>query len=152
VPPLRDRSDDVCRLAEHFIRLYAARYGRNVMPLAPGTAAALQGHAWPGNVRELENVVHRAFLLCTGPVLHIPELERGRDRPPEAAETAEESTFARAKAEAIVAFERSFLIRALARTNGNVTLAAQISGKERRSFGKLLKKHGIDRVAYGRPR
>jgi transcriptional regulator of acetoin/glycerol metabolism len=56
--------------------------------------------------------------------------------------------FNRAKALAIAQFEREFLSRALAETGGNVSLAARRCGKERRSFGRLLKKHGIDKSEY----
>jgi DNA-binding NtrC family response regulator len=153
VPPLRDRPGDACVLAEHFVRCYGARYGKAVKSLAPKTVEALEAYPWPGNVRELENLVHRAFLLSDGPMIHIDELERTRTQPgPEAPPSAPDLSFTRAKADAIASFERSFLARALTRANGNVTLAAQLSGKERRSFGKLLKKHGIDRGVYARPR
>ena len=57
--------------------------------------------------------------------------------------------FAEAKARVIEAFERDYLTRLLAQSGGNVTLAARRAGKERRAFGKLLKKHGIDRRRCG---
>jgi DNA-binding NtrC family response regulator len=153
VPALRDRAGDAGLLAEHFVRCYSARYGRAIKPIAPETMDALEGHHWPGNVRELESMVHRAFLLSEGPLVHIEELERARPlRSPQDHEPAPELCFTRAKAHAIASFERTFLARTLARTSGNVTLAAQLCGKERRSFGKLLKKHGIDRDVYARAR
>ena len=57
-------------------------------------------------------------------------------------------TSARAKARALAEFESAYVARVLAAAGGNVTLAARIAGKERRSFGKLLKKHGIDKAQY----
>jgi DNA-binding NtrC family response regulator len=152
MPALRERRGDARLLAEHFIALYGRRYGRPAKPLASETANTLEHHTWPGNVRELENLVHRAFLLGDGPTLRVAELTAlpNLDMHRSGWE-AEELSFSRAKADAIAAFERSFLSRLLARTEGNVTLAARLCGKERRSLGRLLKKHGISRNAYARP-
>jgi two-component system, NtrC family, response regulator GlrR len=153
MPALRARPGDARVLAEHFMALYGRRYGKPARPFDPETAAALERHAWPGNVRELENLVHRAFLLDDGPTVCITELAG----PPREARhddkgAGEELSFARAKAYAIAAFERSYLSHLLARAEGNVTLAAHLCGKERRSLGRLLKKHSIDRSAYSRMR
>lgn len=151
MPALRERPGDACLLAEHFVQLYGRRYGKPAKPLDMETAEALERHAWPGNVRELENLVHRAFLLNDAPAVRIAELldgSRDKAREPE----PDDLSFACAKAHAIALFERSFLSRVLARAEGNVTLAAQLCGKERRSLGRLLKKHGIDRHTYARPR
>jgi len=60
--------------------------------------------------------------------------------------------FRRAKAAVIEAFERSFLERALTDSRGNVSAAARLIGKERRAFGKLMKKHGLSRRSLSRPR
>jgi DNA-binding NtrC family response regulator len=98
-------------------------------------------YAWPGNVRELENWVHRQFLMCRGEtIVHedtAPEVPSPQPEP-EAC-----GCFAQAKAEAVRRFECDYLRRVLDQTGGNVTQAARLAGKERRAFGKLLKKHGI---------
>jgi two-component system, NtrC family, response regulator GlrR len=154
MPALRERPGDAHVLAEHFIELYSRRYGKPAKPLDIDTAEALERHAWPGNVRELENLVHRAFLLNDAPTVRISELLEGpQGRREEHQEPGpHELSFACAKAHAIATFERSFLSHLLARAEGNVTLAARLCGKERRSLGRLLKKHGIDRNAYARSR
>ena len=64
VPPLRDRGDDVLRLAEAFTEEFAAQIGRRVAPLTEGMKQRLKRHPWPGNVRELRNVVERAVILA----------------------------------------------------------------------------------------
>ncbi|MEO8123646.1 MAG: sigma-54 dependent transcriptional regulator [Burkholderiales bacterium] len=139
LPPLREREDDVELLAYHFIRGFAAKYRREPLPLHPHTRAWLREYRWPGNVRELENWVHRQFLMCRGAaIVHEPACAE----PLESA-LAAPAAFADAKAEAVRCFERSYLQRVLAETGGNVTQAARLAGKERRAFGKLLKKHGI---------
>jgi DNA-binding NtrC family response regulator len=152
MPALRARPGDARLLAQHFIALYGRRYGKPAKPLDPDTAEALERYAWPGNVRELENLVQRAFLLDDGPTVRIPELAPPGPGTRSDKAAHDELSFARAKARAIASFERSFLARVLARAQGNVTLAAQLCGKERRSLGRLLKKHSIDRSEFARTR
>jgi two-component system, NtrC family, response regulator GlrR len=149
LPPLRERPDDILPLARHFVQRFAQQYGRPQQALDRVSEQALLEHAWPGNVRELENLIHREFLMGDTPDLHLASLlserpEAGNAIP--AAAVPFELGFARAKATVVAAFEKAFVIRALAQTGGNVSRAARIVGKERRAFGKLLKKHGVDRA------
>jgi DNA-binding NtrC family response regulator len=147
LPALREREQDVVLLAKHFIGCFAARYGVAEKRFDSHSIAALTSYDWPGNVRELENLIHREFLLASGPVLHIASIEpvtavaapsaNAWQRPPF------NLGFQRAKALVVAEFERAFLAHALAESGGNVTAAARKAGKERRAFGKLLKKHGI---------
>ncbi|HMO47487.1 MAG TPA: sigma-54 dependent transcriptional regulator [Rubrivivax sp.] len=138
--PLRERADDVEPLAEHFVARFAAKYGCEPRSIHPATRAWLRVHPWPGNVRELENWVHRQFLMCPGEALHheLPQAPVPDDgvRPVACG-------FAEAKAEAVRRFEHDYLQRVLHEAGCNVTRAARLAGKERRAFGKLLKKHGI---------
>ncbi|HZN12392.1 MAG TPA: sigma-54 dependent transcriptional regulator [Blastocatellia bacterium] len=64
VPPLRERSEDIQRLAEHFLAEFAAKYDRPVRAISQAAYAALFAYHWPGNVRELRNVIERAVLLA----------------------------------------------------------------------------------------
>lgn len=66
LPPLRDRAEDVPELAEHFVRLIAAREGREVPEIEPGAQRLMMGYLWPGNVRELQNICERAVVLLRG--------------------------------------------------------------------------------------
>jgi DNA-binding NtrC family response regulator len=74
MPPLRDRPGDVPMLAEHFLRKFAAEYGRPVKSLTPDCLAALTAHSWPGNVRELEHCLERAVLLSSSSALTAENL------------------------------------------------------------------------------
>jgi len=77
-PPLRERGQDVCLLAEHFLRQFCGSLGKPVMTLAKSAAAKLMSHHWPGNVRELRNVIERAVILAPGPQVqpgHLPDFE-----------------------------------------------------------------------------
>lgn len=146
LPPLRNRADDIELLAGHFIDLYCRRYDIPRKILDGQSLRRLRNYRWPGNVRELENLIHREIMRSTSPILHlVPE----SDLPSVASEhlgdqaLSEGRGFAEAKAKAISDFEKDYLIRLMAKAEGNVTRAARIAGKERRSLGKLLKKHGI---------
>src|SRR5262249_50612447 len=74
VPPLRERSEDIAELATHFVRLHAARLGREPPRLDDDGLATLKGYAWPGNIRQLENVMERAVVICEGPVITLDDL------------------------------------------------------------------------------
>jgi DNA-binding NtrC family response regulator len=150
LPPLRERGEDVVLLARMFAKSFANRYNVRERELTHGSIQYLLAHSWPGNVRELENTIHRQFLIYDRDSIDLPEV----DSDPPAAEresallTAQ--AFRSAKLQAVNRFERAYLTELLGRTGGNVTQAARLAGKERRSLGKLLRKHGLTR-ADGQP-
>src|SRR5438876_1518001 len=75
-PPLRERREDVAVLAQHFLRVYAAKNNRHLDGFTDAALACLEGYSWPGNVRELENVVERAVVLARGTAVeagHLPD-------------------------------------------------------------------------------
>ena len=71
LPPLRERADDLPRLATHFLEQSAQRYGRRGLRLSARVIKTLEAYAWPGNVRELQHVIERAVLLSRGGVLRL---------------------------------------------------------------------------------
>lgn len=154
LPPLRQRGGDILLLIDHFLARYAREYQRPVPRLDEASARAALAHDWPGNIRELENLVYRQFLLAEGDTIRLDvALEPTSTAGSDGAHAARYVDFAGmdmklAKAEVIARFERDYLEQAIALTRGNVSLAAQHAGKERRAFGKLLKKYGIDRNRY----
>jgi Nif-specific regulatory protein len=74
LPPLRERRDDVPRLARHFLSMYAARAGRPVTSISPDAMRALESYDWPGNVRELQNAIERAIVLGTTDTVRLEDL------------------------------------------------------------------------------
>jgi len=146
LPPLRARIGDAERLAAHFVRVLCAKYGLPLKRFDDATLAWMRGYGWPGNVRELENWVHRELLMADGLTIRAMLDARGADSRDDANEPPVLANFQRAKAEAVRAFERDYVLAALRRCGGNVTHAARLAGKERRAFGQLFKKHGIDRL------
>jgi two-component system, NtrC family, response regulator HydG len=69
LPPLRERTEDIPPLVEHFVRKHAQRMGRRIEGLEPLALERLKTYRWPGNVRELENTIERAIVLASGPVI-----------------------------------------------------------------------------------
>jgi two-component system response regulator GlrR len=148
MPALRDRTGDAEFLADHFLRLYCAQYDIGPVTLDLSTCRWLRSYAWPGNIRELENLMQRELLLAEGNVLRIEsvgapsERRRGqRDR----RQCDVTGSMRVAKSRIIAEFERAFLRKLLVESGGNVSAAARRAGKERRAFGKLLAKYGINK-------
>ncbi len=120
IPPLRDRPEDVPPLLNHFLQRFAARYRKPQPVLSEGAQTALQHYRWPGNVRELQNVIERLVAMHEGPVIEEDDLPleyRG-------AGAARASTLE----QAVAAFERAFIRRALDQADGNVSATARALG------------------------
>jgi len=144
IPSLRERGGDAEQLARHFVGVYCAKYGFPPKVFDEESLAFIRRHRWPGNVRELESWVHRELLMADG-LLMRPAGQRSTEAGALLDAAGALESFCDAKAEAVRCFERAYVISALRQAEGNVTRAARLAGKERRAFGKLLKKHGIDR-------
>jgi transcriptional regulator with GAF, ATPase, and Fis domain len=146
LPPLRERTGDVALLAAHFL---AGACGAAEKFLSSGALRRLEKYPWPGNVRELLNVVQRAALQSPGRQITPAHISFDGDAM-QVATTAEASNgFHSAKQHVIREFERAYIEKLLASHHGNITQAAREAGKERRAFGKLVKKYGIRKLAVG---
>jgi DNA-binding NtrC family response regulator len=100
----------------------------------------LTGYGWPGNVRELLNVVQRAALECEGDTILPDHVDL-----PLPALPAAPADFRAARAAAVASFERNYVEDLLRKHGGNVTHAAREARQDRRAFGRVIKKHHIDR-------
>jgi len=72
VPPLRERQDDIPLLVRHFVQQFARRMGKAVDTIPTETMQVLMRYRWPGNIRELQNLLERAVILSSGPILKVP--------------------------------------------------------------------------------
>ncbi|GLH74176.1 hypothetical protein GETHLI_26780 [Geothrix limicola] len=145
--PLRERRGDLEPLSAWFLDACHQRFGLGVKSLHPDSLAWMNQYHWPGNIRELENLLYREYLLSEGPVMRVEAPKGMRLAAPDPVDApSDDLSFHRAKARAVEAFERNYLTRLLDLAGGNVSLAARLAGKERRSLGKLLKKHGLGRA------
>ena len=145
LPPLRERADDIPRLALHLLRRYRAQYGHGPQQFSAAAMDKLIGHAWPGNIRELETVIQRAVLLAASSILHPDDIELPFSNQSAASKA---HSFREAKARVIEQFERSYLTTLLSAHDGNITRAAQQAGKERRAFTRLLQKYDLQRCSF----
>jgi transcriptional regulator with PAS, ATPase and Fis domain len=140
LPPLRLRAGDATLLADHFLDECARRFQEPRKRLGPQTRVWLESYEWPGNVRELENLIVRESLMCDGnELVCVPHASATIDPAP----LSQAGSYAVAKAAAVADFERRFVRDLLTRSSGNVTRAAAEAGKDRRAFGRLVKKHGL---------
>jgi len=149
LPPLRERTEDIQPLAEHFARQVAEINGWKAKPLTPEAIAELVRYRWPGNVRELRNVVERLLLLADGPVdaaaarLAIPEVD---DAPPAASAPRSGHTLA----QRVDGFEREQILAELKRHGQRMTDTAKALGLERSHLYKKCQALGIDLRALRR--
>ncbi|RKH44858.1 sigma 54-interacting transcriptional regulator [Corallococcus llansteffanensis] len=148
VPPLSERPEDIAPLLEHFLLRYAAEYGRPTVTFSDAALERLYTYPWPGNVRELENCAR--FLLCAHggarvDVSDLPLLPEPRREPPpaDAVVPAWREPFQEAKRRVVEAFERAYLQESLVAHAGNIAAAARASGKHRRAFFELMRRHGL---------
>jgi DNA-binding NtrC family response regulator len=144
LPPLRERTGDVIRLAVHFLEKYNAKFSKHCGPFTPAAVQALNTQPWPGNVRELQHCIERVVALqADGPIdaLHLclaPETLQGTaDDAPAPIATAVGYQEARAE------FERVYLQRLMEQAQGNVSEVARLSGIPRQNLYVRMKRWGI---------
>src|SRR6266508_1814045 len=143
LPPLRERREDIPLLVAHFLQKFSKDLGKDVRGVSPEAMIVLERYHWPGNIRELENVLERAIVLGAGEMLGVdslPETLR-RERPVkglEAVDLPEDGLDLEATLDTI---ERGYLQRALDRTGGVQTKAAELLKMTFRQFRYKLQKH-----------
>jgi two-component system response regulator GlrR len=134
LPPLNERREDIPLLANHFLHKLAGKYGRRLSGFAPEALKALAAAPWPGNVRQLYNVVEQVCALSTTALVPLALVQRALRVP-----TVEVQTYAEAKRR----FEREYLVGLLKLTDGSVSDAARLAGRNRTEFYRLLQKNEL---------
>jgi two-component system response regulator PilR (NtrC family) len=144
LPPLRERGQDISELAEHFITKYCAQQGRK-MTIGGPAMRLLEGYSWPGNVRELEHTIERAVALERTEMIQperLPEQITNYSQTRISSDLAlpEQGINLTAHLDQL---EKTYVLEALKRTDGNQTNAAELLQMSVRSLRHLLDKHGI---------
>jgi two-component system response regulator HydG len=140
VPPLRERPEDIRVLAQHYLRVYAAKNGRKLEGFTGEAIDRLEAYAWPGNVRELENLIERSVLLARKDRIDaedLPEEVMGVKRPPRDAILELIGT-------PLADIERRLLDETLRITGGNKTQAAKLLGIDVRTVARKLERREDD--------
>ena len=133
LPSLRERREDIPRLAAHFLAQASLRYGKTSVEVSPEAQRALLEHSWPGNVRELEHAIERAVLLSRG----------GRIEPADLLLRPAADGTMRLEEMTLDEVERHVIRRTLERHEGNVSRAAHALGVSRSALYRRLQQHGI---------
>lgn len=173
VPPLRERGDDVCLLAQYFLDLASDEHSVGFRAFGPNALDEIRAYRWPGNIRELKNIVERCAILSeTQTIDHIPDIVDGKSGIPgrgaggrqELAATADPQVGAGdshprgsegegfAMTTSVIPWQefhsavgREYLKFVLAKSGGNVSEAARTLCLERAYLHRLMKKLGVQR-------
>jgi len=130
LPPLRERREDISRLAAHFLGVHAQRYRKPIGTFEPAALTLLHEHPWPGNVRELDHAVERAVLMAQGGAIQSADLGLRRGAPTE--DRLDEMS--------LEDIEALFIRKAMSRY-GNVSHAAKALGLSRSALYRRLERH-----------
>ncbi|ABM29419.1 sigma-54-dependent transcriptional regulator [Nitratidesulfovibrio vulgaris] len=142
-PPLRERRDDIPLLADHFVAATCRELSSPVKRISPGALACLAGREWPGNVRELQNYIRRLVVFCPGDTIDTAHLRLVDGTTcPTTVETPSLVPYKEAKGAVVEDFTRRYVEGLLRQTGGNISEAARLSGIERVSLQKILRRLG----------
>jgi transcriptional regulator with PAS, ATPase and Fis domain len=142
VPPLRDRTEDVQLLTDHFFKMYANKYERPISGVSQAAYQRLFAHAWPGNVRELQNVIERAVLLAKTDKIEPVDLPFDRGELAEGGEPG--AGWDLPQNMTLENIEKLVIEKALQRTRGNKQAAATLLGIYRPRLYSKIRKYQID--------
>jgi DNA-binding NtrC family response regulator len=134
LPPLRERREDIPALARHFLQRFAKEVKKNLSEISGEALGKLFAYDWPGNVRELANVIERAVVLGQGPEIGPHDLPARI-----VAAQSEPQSDGISYRDAMDAYRRQLVMKALAQTQGNRAAAARALGLHEKYFLRLLK-------------
>lgn len=141
MPALRERSEDVPLLINHFSEQFARGRGYHKKIFSEKAMNKMMSYLWPGNVRELRNFVERLYILTPGDFVDVHDLKFAGLNQLESGLTDKEiMTFREARAQ----FEKEFLLKMIDEHNGNITKTAEKIGLERSYLHRKIKSFGID--------
>ena len=133
VPALRERREDIPVLAVHFLSRYASRYRRPIRGFEASALQLLMQYSWPGNVRELEHTLERAVLMCRG--TEIERADLGLDSVRQHGQNLEDLS--------LESVEAILIRKALQRSQGNISQAAEVLGLSRGALYRRMEKYGL---------
>jgi DNA-binding NtrC family response regulator len=152
IPALRERTEDILLLADYFLSSFEQTYQQGKKGLSQNAIDWLLNYRWPGNIRELQNWLHKEYLLADGSSINFGNQANNQQNAPKPLVNLQESCikspFSELRSKVLREFEYQYLHTLMQKTCGNISMAARMVDKERRSLGRLLEKHGIDKNTY----
>ncbi|HHU8147428.1 TPA: sigma 54-interacting transcriptional regulator, partial [Escherichia coli] len=145
LPPLRDRREDISLLANHFLQKFSSENQRDIIDIDPMAMSLLTAWSWPGNIRELSNVIERAVVMNSGPIIFSEDLPPQIRQPVcNAGEAKTTPVGERNLKEEIKRVEKRIIMEVLEQQEGNRTRTALMLGISRRALMYKLQEYGID--------
>ena len=144
VPPLRQRTEDIPLLVQHFVSNYANKFGKTITSISPQAMQKLQEHSWPGNVRELANVIERAVIYTQGTALNVFDVLEQQ----QTGDTAADPSVMKSLEEV----EREYILHILEHTQWRIEGprgAAKLLGMNPSTLRTRMIKLGISKPALG---
>jgi transcriptional regulator with PAS, ATPase and Fis domain len=154
LPSLKQRGEDTLLLAQYFLAELAINNDNVSKVFSQSVIDAIKEYEWPGNIRELQNFITRAYVLTKTSIIDNSDLILGTPiaHLPDGTLKTEPVALTRSwneeKEMVVRQFEKKYLHQALKKTHGNISKAASIAKKERRSFCRLMQKYGLERKSY----
>ena len=151
IPPLRERTEDIPLLVEHFLKKLNRSFPKKIREVHPKIIEAFQAYPWPGNIRELENILERAFILETSSVItpeSLPKELLSTTAPSGRVHVDPSMTLAEARRRGVDGIERQYLRDVLTVNKGRINDSAEAAGITPRQLHKLLTKYAIRKEEF----
>ncbi|GFO67271.1 sigma-54-dependent Fis family transcriptional regulator [Geomonas limicola] len=145
MPPLRSRVESIPQLAHHFLEKARNKLNKNIEGIEERAVNAMVKYPWPGNIREMQNVIERAAVLTHDDVIKLGNLPLSfaESYAEDGEEPIDLRSFKKEREPHVLRVEKKLIQRYLADAGGNVSKAAQLANIPRRTFYRLLDKHGL---------
>ena len=151
LPPLRERSDDIPALAQHFIKKFSKQHQSSIQTISEEAITLLKKHKWPGNIRELENVIERSFIVENSNIItaaslpdHIQDLKNNASMEVQMSQYSGPLDFDVFKEQ----LEKEFIINALKANNGRINQTVAQANIPKNTLLRKIKKYNINVKDY----
>jgi transcriptional regulator with PAS, ATPase and Fis domain/iron only hydrogenase large subunit-like protein len=148
MPPLRSRVESIPLLAHHFLEKASAKLNKKIVGIEERAVRAMMQYPWSGNIREMQNIIERAAVLTHDDIIRLENLPLtfAENYTRETVEQVDlKASFQAERERQLGRVEKNLIQRYLAETGGNVSKAAHLANIPRRTFYRLLDKHGVKR-------
>jgi len=145
MPPLRERTQSIPELAHYFLDKSRKKLGKNIVGIEERAINAMMRYPWPGNIREMQNIIERAAVLTNDELIKLGNLPLAfaESYAEEGDDVIDLRSFKKEREPHVLRVEKKLIQRYLNDAGGNVSKAAQLANIPRRTFYRILDKHGL---------